>query len=196
MPRKYSRCGAFVVAMVTCMLIPQSILAAELMLKVLPNSETIEVRIDPQSKNINVVEGALEFSGTASDGLSVYVENGQSILPIWPTPPLYDRDNKRIDFTGGIPNGFDSEGLLFRLRLLPAAAGELNIVYSNGSAYLNDGMGTKEAISSEPFKINIAGDGLITANEGSFNLDKYYYAIIILTLVAVLFFVFKKWLQK
>ncbi len=169
--------------------VPQSVFSADLTFKVIPNTEVgdsttiIEVRIDPQSKKLNVVEGAIGFSGPASDNLAVQVENGQSILPMWPTAPQYDKTQKVVNFTGGIPNGFDSEGLLFRLRLSPTLSGDLYLTYQNGSAYLNDGKGTKEPISSQPLKIQVNKSAQNEAVQDSSGFFNFKYAIIVLLIV-------------
>lgn len=176
--------------LISFLLAPQSIFAAELIFKNIPNTETtdrtivIEVRIDPQSKTLNVVEGEIKFSGLASNGLFVQVENGQSVLPIWPTAPVYDADKKSIIFTGGVPNGFNVEGLLFRLHFSPASSGKLNISYE-GNAYLNDGKGTKEDVSSKYLEININKNGY-DKKTSNFVIPKY----VIITLLAIAVFVF------
>lgn len=183
------------------LLMPQNAFAVQLIFKAVPNNTTndkatiIEVRIDPQSKRLNVVEGAIEFSGTASDNLSIQVENGQSILPIWPTPPQYDTDKKSIIFTGGVPNGFDIEGLLFRLRISPSVSGNLNISYA-GNAYLNDGKGTKEVVSSKPLEISVDKDGYDKINKKTSGFVKSEYVIIALLIIAVFVFIYKYGFKK
>lgn len=182
--------------------IPQIIFAAELKFKVIPNTDSkdkatlVEINIDPQSKKLNVVEGEIKFAGAGSENLFVQVENGQSILPIWPTPPQYDKDKKTISFTGGVPGGFDKEGLLFRLRLSPSVSGMVNISYINGNAYLNDGKGTKESVSSEPFDINIDINKQNQKDEKGFTSNKNKYAIIILSVVFVLVIILKYVFKK
>lgn len=184
------------------MLIPQGLFAAELTFQVIPNTEVsdttilLEVRIDPQSKTLNVVEGDIQFSGTASDNLSVEVENGESILPLWPTPPQYDADKKSVSFTGGVPSGFDSEGLLFRLHLSPTVPGALVISYMNGNAYLNDGKGTNEFVSSKSLDITIGQDVQDTMHEASSNGTAYTYGMILISVIAVLIVIFKFGLRK
>jgi len=184
------------------LLMPQSTFAAELIFRSIPNTETggnttlVEVRIDPQSKSLNAVEGEIKFSGYASDGLFVQIENGHSILPLWPTPPQYDTDKKSVSFAGGVPDGFSSEGLLFYLRLSPASYGDLDISYVNGSAYLNDGKGTKETVFSEPLKIRIDKGGHKKVIGVAPNLIEIKYVIIILVMIAVLIVIFKYGFKK
>ena len=173
--------------------IPQNIFAAELTFRIVPNNipddnaTLVEVRIDPQSKGLNVVEGTISFQGTILNELSVQVENGQSVLPLWPVPPLYLPSEKVVRFTGGVPNGFDKEGLLFRLRLSSPVSGNLVISYIDGSAYLNDGDGTKEDVSSEPITISFDSFGDSKVVETFYETGKLKSVTIIL-LIAVVFF--------
>jgi len=177
--------------------VPQSIFAAELIFKIVPNTTPndsatiVEVRIDPQGKNLNVVEGTISFNGEARDNLSVQVENGQSVLSLWPLPPSYIENEKAIRFTGGVPNGFNKEGLLFRMRLFSVMHGDLEISYLNGNAYLNDGKGTKDYIFSKPLKINIekTENGKVVKISSGFSRLKN--ATIVLLIICILFFISK-----
>jgi hypothetical protein len=173
---------------------PQNIFAAELNFIVVPNrtgdnkTTIVEVRIDPQSKKINVVEGAINFSGSATENLSVQIENGNSVLPLWPTPPQYVSDEKTIRFVGGVPNGFNNEGLLFIMRLSPSVIGGLKISYADGSAYLSDGKGTRENVFSKPLQINLNESGNTDQNNRNIFINKY--AILIFAVVMFAFFLF------
>lgn len=173
---------------------------ASLSFVVSANRDFVEVRIDPRTKEMNVVEGVIKFSGPTVEDLLVQVENGESILPIWPVSPQFDKENKSISFVGGVPNGFKSEGLLFRLRLQSSKSGNLTISYVNGNGYLNDGKGTKEEVISQPLKIYLDENDLGKINEDSSSLNKNNYAIIILLTVIILFvilrYVFKKYYKK
>lgn len=173
------------------LLTPQYLWAAELLFKVAPDQKTIEVWVDPQSKEMNVVEGTIQFSGFASEGLLAQVENGQSILPVWPTPPLYDEDNKAIEFVGGVPNGFNVEGLLFRVKLSPAMSGDLIVAYEDGAGYLNDGNGTKEVITSEPLKMTMRGEGESEMGKDLSGPTTFTYATIILLIGVIGFVIFR-----
>lgn len=191
----------FVVAIsflsLTC--VPQVLFAAEVYFQVIPHTGSstptlVEVRIDPQSKKLNVVEGVLKFSGDALADSVIEVENGQSILPIWPTPPEYDNNKKSISFTGGIPNGFDSPGLLFKLRISASRSGDMSISYTDGNAYLNDGKGTKEAIDSEPLTVHV--DKVLEPKTENTPFGFTRYVIILLSTLAVLVVIFKYGFKK
>lgn len=188
----------FLFVILSLVFIPKVVSAANLTFKVIPNAsiedktQIVEVHIDPQSKKLNVVEGTIKFSGESSNDLSVQIENGESLLPIWPTPPQYDKGSKSINFTGGVPDGFDSEGLLFKLLVTPQVNGNLIISYLNGNVYLNDGMGTKDFISSK--EVTISFDKVVDKNIKSnyyLSNNKYIYVIITLLILTVLIFIFK-----
>lgn len=184
--------------------VPQSAFASELTFKIVSLEEVsenvtlVEVRIDPQSKKLNVVEGIISFSGSATENLSVQIENGNSILPLWPTPPQYVLAEKAIHFTGGVPGGFDVEGLLFIMRLTSSVGGDLEISYIDGTAYLNDGKGTKENVFSKSLKISLNKSNNNLSKENLF-IYKNKYAILVLIVIILIFIVFygyKKFKQK
>ena len=127
----------------------------------------IEIRIDPQSKVLNAVEGVITFQGSITDQLVVETETGGSVLTLWPIQPQYSATEKAIHFTGGVPGGFNQEGLLFRLRLFSPVSGVVNIGWTSGSAYLNDGKGTAESISSKSINVNLSAQNLETVNKFS-----------------------------
>lgn len=188
------------------LLTPKGIFAAELTFKVIPNTGSsdnmalVEVRIDPESKRLNVVEGIIEFSGTALDGLTVQIENGQSILPLWPVSPQYIESEKAIHFTGGIPDGFNKEGLLFRLKLSSVTSGNLDISYINGNAYLNDGKGTKESVSSNSLSIHLDKTEYDQVTGIYSRYKQFKNGIIILLVIVVAFIIlrygYKKYIKK
>lgn len=115
---------------------------------------TLEVRINPEGKNINVVEGSVVFSGTASNDLIVEVNTNASILRMWPTEPTYNKTEKIIHFVGGTPNGFTKEDILFRINLSSTTKGILDVSWSGVKTYLNDGFGTEESTSVKSITIN------------------------------------------
>lgn len=64
----------------------------------------MSVRINPdEGECINVVDGVINYDPKIQP---VDISLGQSILPIWVEEPRIDRDNNRITWAGGIPNGY------------------------------------------------------------------------------------------
>ncbi len=161
MSKKFLLFSRFGTVALLVFLLPQTVLAAQIFFKTVPNqvpddkAEVVEVRINPGSKVLNVVEGVIGFRGTAVNKLIAQVETGGSILTLWPTPPQYFPEEKIIRFTGGVPSGFNQEGLIFRLRLTSSLTGEITITWISGATYLNDGKGTAEGVSSQSITINL-----------------------------------------
>lgn len=178
--------GLFIISL------PLNVFAAQIIFKVVPNNVTgdratiVEARIDPQSKDLNVVEGIVNFQGTITDKLSVEVDADGSVLTIWPTPPQYLSSEKVIRFTGGVPGGFNHESLLFRMRLSSPLSGNIIISWIDGAAYLSDGLGTKETISTMS----------VTVNLGVSRYDYIKKVIIILLIVIIMFVVFRHVYKK
>jgi len=184
------------------LLVPQNVFAAELTFTQIPNTgggdntAVIEVRVDPQSKNLNVVEGEIKFSGSGLEELSVQVENGKSILPVWTLPPEYNKDQRSIRFTGGVPYGFYTEGLLFQLQISNITTDDIEVSFTDGIAYENDGKGTKVAVSSTPLKISISKASRDERSSIGRSLEGSPYAKIILLSVIIVaitvIYVYKK----
>lgn len=162
---------------VSVLLLPQSVLAAELFFTVLPNDTPnnedviIEARMNPQGRDINAVEGiiSLQSEKSSADIPSVMIETGGSVLTLWPTLPQYLPSEKVIRFVGGVPQGFDHESPLFRLRILNASSGNITISWIGGSAYLNDGKGTTENISAHSITVSLSPHN--TKNPYDISLD-------------------------
>lgn len=119
------------------------------------NAAVIEVYVDPQAKELNVVEGAVSILVEEGRDLSVMAENGESVLKLWPTPPQYDAESHSIRFSGGSPQGFSDTSLIFRLRLQASAPGSVTMAWLGGMAYINDGKGTAEPISAKSLTVNL-----------------------------------------
>ncbi len=145
--------------------LPYSVFAARIYFIVVQNpvsqnGATIEVRIDPEAQKLNTVDGIINFEGAGTDKLTVETETDGSILTLWPVLPQYFSSDKVIRFTGGVPNGFDHSGLLFRMHFLSSVSSDVRISWIGGAAYLNDGRGTAEAVSSRSLTVHIDQDSL------------------------------------
>ncbi len=178
--------------------VPQSIFAAQLSYKVVPNNgvgdtkTVVEVRIDPEGKNINVVEGTVSFGGINAGSLVVDVSTDGSVLTIWPTEPSYNREGKSIQFVGGTPEGLTNEGLLFTMRLSSTATGNVDISWSGVKTFLNDGNGTEESTSVKSLSLNLNASEEATENNTSgifsgFNFTKSVTIIILIIILLVTF---------
>ncbi len=121
---------------------------------------TVAVRIDTDESTeecINAVDGVINFTENITP---VDVSLGESILPVWIESPVIDKENRRITFAGGIPNGYCGrvEGdprltntlfqIVFRAPGLQIGGGEnsgrAEVTFGpETTAYQNDGFGTK-----------------------------------------------------
>lgn len=164
--------------------VPKNIFAAQMIFKLIPNtvigdgSTIIEVRLDPESKDLNVIEGEINLKGIDKDKLLVDIETGGSILTTWPTLPKYISSESVIRFTGGVPGGFNKENLLFRLRLASSIAGNITLSFTNGTAYLNDGLGTMESIFTKPIVVSLEGKDIDLINKTSLDNTPPYFEYI------------------
>lgn len=186
--------------------VPHKIFAATVSFKTISSgtigtdSTVVEVRVDPQSKQINVVEGVISIQGAVPETAIIGVENGESVLKVWPVIPQYMDHEKIIRFTGGVPGGFDQESLLLRIRFSPAIDA-VTISWLEGAAYLNDGQGTKETIRSE--SVTVQNNQIESGKIGIPFVDskKPYNAILIGLVAAILFvavflYVYKRFFKK
>lgn len=208
---------AFVIALFV-LLAPQNSFAAELNYKVVPNvagdnTTVVEVHINPEGKNLNVVEGSVVFSGKGSEKLSIEVDKSNSVFTMWPGEPVYNKENKTIQFVGGTPNGLTKEGLLFSFSVISASVGSLDISWSGVKTYLNDGKGTEEATSVKSTSLDLDAknsEGLEVENNSTedktaetetvfpgFNITKNVrILLLIIILFSAIFYGYKKFIKS
>lgn len=124
------------------------------------DSITMSVRLDTneaEEECINAVDGIINYPDTL---IPVDISIGDSIFPVWVEQPTIDKDNHRITFAGGIPNGYcgripgDPRLTNTIVKLIFRSPG-FTVGGTQGSttakvefapettAYLNDGLGTK-----------------------------------------------------
>lgn len=117
----------------------------------------VKVYLDTQGQEINAAEGQISIDGPAQ---VTFINVGGSIFSLWPIKPSYL--NNEISFAGGTPSGvFGGRLKLFDVALKFNAKGQILLTFKNGSAYANDGRGTKIDIvkSSEEIVVDrVLGD--------------------------------------
>ena len=126
---------------------------------------TTAVRLMPdkdQGECINVVDAVINYSENIQP---IDVSIGKSIFSIWVERPTIDKENRRITFAGGIPNGYcgrvDGDPMLtnilaeiiFRSPGMQVGAtdsgNEASIDFgSETQALLNDGQGTPVSLTT------------------------------------------------
>lgn len=144
----------------------------------------LEVRLDPEGKILNVVEGEINLLGGTNE-TDVKVDTNDSGISMWPTPAVYVDSEKAIHFVGGTPNGFSSEILVFSIVLTSKNQSNISVNFKNGAAYINDGLGTKVSLA------DIHTDILVSSKkESSINI-RFIEVIGVIILLLVVFFVFQ-----
>jgi len=136
-------------------------------LYLMPQSQTVyqgdsfivELRINTEDEEINAVEIGLTFP---VDLLEVVdFSKGNSILTLWLAEPKIQKGE--IIFLGGIPGGFNGEGLLAKITFLGKEIGKSEISFKEISqVLLNDGLGTpaKLSLSEGNYEIILRPEGL------------------------------------
>ena len=98
----------------------------------------VEVRLDSEEE-INALEANLSFSSHLLE--AVDFSQGGSILSFWPKEP--EAKENLISFIGGVPGGFQGEGLVLKINFLAKETGRAKVDFKEGSkVLLNDGIGT------------------------------------------------------
>ncbi len=141
---------------------PETTFAAQMNFTVIPNevpgdkATIVEVRIDPEGKRTNAIEGVLLFQ--KSEGVeisSIVTETGGSIFSLWPREPRYSNEDDSVRFTGGTQQGFSESSLLFRMRIFTVKPGIVTLSLIGGSTYLDDGKGTPDNLFSRSLTISL-----------------------------------------
>ncbi len=116
----------------------------------------VDVRADSEGKEINAIEGKIFFD-YASKNISVGdLSVAGSAFSLWPQKPSLSMNEKEVSFIGGIPDGINSKDLVvFKIILNLDKPGKVTFKTSEINAYLNDGKGTKDAVSTDNFELNI-----------------------------------------
>ncbi len=103
-----------------------------------------EIYLDTEGQEINAVEANLSFPENLLAVVST--EIGGSVLKLWIQEPTVK--GSIISLTGGIPNGFQGQGLIAKIIFKAKQSGQAKIKFLDSSrVLLNDGQGT-------PIKIN------------------------------------------
>ena len=129
---------------------------------------TLSLRLDTEEGEcINVVDGVITFSDNVTP---VDVTLGNSILPLWIEQPTINKDERKVTFAGGIPNGYCGRisgdprltNVILELVLqapgLQIGGGDQSptahiVLDPQTQVLLNDNAGTKASLSTIPANI-------------------------------------------
>ena len=176
-----------VIALAFLMLLPSGAFAAEVYLYTDPapvsvgSTITIHAMIDTEGQLINAVEGNIVVSGTTSPVQVNSIEDGDSVLTVWPQSPQLSDDDTHIAFIGGLPGGFTlSHAKLFDFTVTAKSIGDMTFTPVDIAAYLNDGKGTSVAISTANLTVHVNG------RKSSLYKQLEYGALILMCAVLIL----------
>ncbi len=115
----------------------------------LRESFVVDILLNSEGETINTVQTSINYSPDLLEILDV--SKGGSFLTLWPEEPLVSAPTGVVSLVGGIPNGsLVVDGRVVRLFFRAKALGTSSIRFDedNSAIYLNDGKGTKTALSS------------------------------------------------
>lgn len=115
---------------------------------------TVDIKIDSPVQNINAVSGVINFPKNLLSVVSI--SKDASVVNLWIVEPKID-SNGQISFEGVILNpGFTGKkGLIFRVNFKTKSVGFASVAFSEGSALLNDGLGSNTLVSLGSTSIKI-----------------------------------------
>jgi len=105
------------------------------------NTFQVKVAVNTNGKSINAAEGTLSFNPRELSVVSV--NRTGSIFNLWVTEPTFSNSAGTINFSGGLPSGFNgAAGTIMSVTFRAAGAGTVRTAFTNGSVLANDGLGT------------------------------------------------------
>ena len=114
--------------------------------------DEIEVNLNLNSEGIsyNTVSGILNVD----PNLEIkQIKTGGSIVSAWIENPSRAKSNE-IKFSGIIAGGFNGNGTIFQIILIPKNPGAHNVQIQNSFILLNDGLGTEKSLPNKNLIIN------------------------------------------
>ncbi len=116
----------------------------------------LEARISSPDELINVADGAFLFDTDALEVKELSV--GGSAFSLWAHGPSFSNTTGRVNFVGGIPDGFQhKDGLILKAIFRAKQEGETALFFESGfSLLLSDGNGTSIRPQTHPITLHIA----------------------------------------
>ncbi|MBP9668908.1 MAG: hypothetical protein KBE09_01325 [Candidatus Pacebacteria bacterium] len=112
---------------------------------------SVQVSVNPNGTSINAADGEISFD---KDLLSVSsVSKDGSVFSLWTADPAFSNTAGTIQFSGGTPTAFTTQGTILTIKFKAKAEGSAKTSFTKGSVLAADGKGT-----------NVYSKG----NEGSF----------------------------
>ena len=138
--------------------------------KLAAEQETVLIlSLNTENEDINAIELRLKFSPL--DFSIKEINNGNSIINLWPESPSFSNEKGEIYFSGVMAGGYQrSKGRLLKIIIVPHKEDLPIFKIQNVKVLLNDGSGTETKISAENSKIAVI-DGSIYGDSEAFLTD-------------------------
>lgn len=142
----------FVVLLSVFLLLPFITEAASFYL--LPSSQKVyqtesfisELRLNTEGEDINAVQVKIGFPLDLLEAIDI--STGNSVLTLWPEEPSFSNQTGEISFIGGVPKGFNGDGVMGTVIFRGKKIGNATVNFKEDSqVLLNDGKGTKARLS-------------------------------------------------
>lgn len=101
--------------------------------------------IDTESRKINTIESKINFDEDILEAIDIITED--SVVKFWAKTPTISNENGSIEFTGGIPGGYEGEGVILKIIFKAKKTGSCKLNLSGTKTLLDDGMATEDKIS-------------------------------------------------
>ncbi len=112
---------------------------------------SVQVSLNPNGTSVNAADGEILFD---KDLLSVSsISKDSSVFSLWTADPAFSNTAGTIQFSGGTPTAFTTQGTILTIKFKGKAEGSAKTSFTKGSVLAADGKGT-----------NVYSKG----NEGSF----------------------------
>lgn len=116
---------------------------------------TINVGVDTEGVRLNLFNVNLELPlGVEFAGF----DNSNTIISVWVREPAFNENTRTISLIGGVPGGVLGRVVLTTIKIRPERSGAFSFAIGPDSeAYLNDGLGTKAEVKTEPWRLEVHG---------------------------------------
>lgn len=128
----------------------------------------LEVKMDSKEASINSIEGDVEIDSIDNNFVVNDFSLSKSIFTLWPQTPSLSEDGRTVSFVGGVPEGFNSNGVtLFNIVIETNKEGNINISPKNIAVYANDGKGSRVPVDVQSLTVNVfpRNEGVAPTNE-------------------------------
>lgn len=117
----------------------------------------VYLNLNTQGEAVNACDIGINYDPAVLEVLEL--SNGDSILSLWPQSPAYSNELGQINFSGGIPNGFNGGGKMISIIFRAIGPGLVELSLKNDSkVLLNDGNGTEAKVNINNISLNVLPD--------------------------------------